>query len=77
MMQPLAMLKPLNWDKEDGEVEVNDSDNNSHDPKLFSVSKSNISAHPVSTMDNIMENAMDNKEQHNFEPHEEDEEEVT
>ena len=53
MMQPLAMLKPLNWDIEDGEVDVNDSNNNSQDPKPFSISESSISAHPASNMDNI------------------------
>ena len=54
------MMMPLNLKVEDGEVvEVNDANNNSHDSKPFFVPESSISAHPASTQDNIMNNAMD------------------
>jgi hypothetical protein len=64
MMQPMAMVKPRNWDTDDGEIEVNDSNNNAQDPQPSSFSESSISAHPASTMDN----AMDIEEQLDFEP---------
>ena len=41
MMQPMAMVKPRNWDTDDGEIEVNDSNkNNSQDPNTSSISES-------------------------------------
>ena len=56
---------------EDGEIEVNDPNNNSKDPKPPSFSESSIWAHPAGIMDNAMDTW---DEQLNFEP---DEEEVT
>ena len=79
MMQPVPMLVPLNLEVEEGEVvKVDDPNNNSHDPKPFSVSESsNISAQPASNQDLTMENAMDMEDVLDFEPSEEEEEEVT
>ena len=74
MMHPLAMLKPLNWDTDDGKIEVNDSNNNSQDPQSSSFSESRISAHPASTMENAMDTG---EEQLDYELTEDDEEEVT
>ena len=74
MIQPLAMMMPLNLEVEDGEVvEVNAANNNSHDPKPFSVSESTISAHPATNQDNTM----DIEVVLEYEPSEEEEEEVT
>ena len=82
MMQPLPMLEELNLEIEEEEVvTVDDLNNNSLDNQLFPLSESsNISAHQTSNtsnQDQAMENAMDPDNLLDYEPSEEEEEEVT